>query len=314
MELYQVRTFVTVADEKHLTRAAKRLCTSQPAVSAHIKALEEELGVTLFQRTPKGMILTKEGESLQKHAEDILAATKNLINRAKLLQGDLADDVRIGLNTYPEFLKTGEFFSAMKAKHPKLEFSLAQKMSGEVLNDIKAEKIDAGYIFGDNEDPGITKLILETYKLMIVAPASWKEQIQDAELTDIAKMPWIGNAPHCPYYKIAINMFQKLKAEPEIAVVADQEDIVKSLVISGVGLSFMLEEDALYNEKNGDICVWKKDNLEIDLSFVYLKKRKDDPVIKALVNGIFEIWNISDTHFSQYGTEADEYCFETEVV
>ncbi|MES9912641.1 MAG: LysR family transcriptional regulator, partial [Candidatus Sedimenticola sp. 4PFRAG1] len=54
MELYQLKTFVKVADEGHLTRAAEQLFTSQPAISAHIKALEEELGVVLFQRTPKG--------------------------------------------------------------------------------------------------------------------------------------------------------------------------------------------------------------------------------------------------------------------
>ncbi|MCP5237554.1 MAG: LysR family transcriptional regulator [Zoogloeaceae bacterium] len=53
MELYHLRTFVTVAEEGHLTRASERLFTSQPAVSAHIKALEEELGVTLFERTPR---------------------------------------------------------------------------------------------------------------------------------------------------------------------------------------------------------------------------------------------------------------------
>jgi len=62
MELYQLKTFVTVAEEGHLTRAAERLFTSQPAISAHIKSLEEELGVTLFHRTPKGMQLTTEGE------------------------------------------------------------------------------------------------------------------------------------------------------------------------------------------------------------------------------------------------------------
>ena len=61
MELYHLRTFVTVAEEGHLTRASERLFTSQPAVSAHIKALEEELGVTLFDRTPRGMQLTPAG-------------------------------------------------------------------------------------------------------------------------------------------------------------------------------------------------------------------------------------------------------------
>ena len=54
MEIHHLKTFVTVADEGHLTRAADRLHTSQPSVSAHIKALEEELGLILFLRTPQG--------------------------------------------------------------------------------------------------------------------------------------------------------------------------------------------------------------------------------------------------------------------
>ena len=73
-----MRTFVTVAEEGHLTRAAGRLFTSQPAISAHIKALEEELGVPLFVRTPKGMQLTKEGELLKAQAEKALDTIKEM--------------------------------------------------------------------------------------------------------------------------------------------------------------------------------------------------------------------------------------------
>jgi DNA-binding transcriptional LysR family regulator len=58
MEFYQLRSFVAVAEAGHLTRAAEKLHVSQPAVSAQIKALEDELELALFERTSSGMVLT----------------------------------------------------------------------------------------------------------------------------------------------------------------------------------------------------------------------------------------------------------------
>ena len=76
MDLYQLRTFLTVAEEGHLTRAAEKLFTSQPAVSTHIRVLEEELGVQLFERSAKGMTLTAQGTALREHARRIVDATQ----------------------------------------------------------------------------------------------------------------------------------------------------------------------------------------------------------------------------------------------
>jgi DNA-binding transcriptional LysR family regulator len=64
MELYQLRSFAAVAELGHLTRASERLHISQPAVSAQIKALEDELGVALFERVSSGMVLTSAGRKL----------------------------------------------------------------------------------------------------------------------------------------------------------------------------------------------------------------------------------------------------------
>ena len=64
MELYQLKTFVAIAREGSLTRAAERVFTSPPAVSAQLKALEDELGVKLFERTPRGMVPTEAGTRL----------------------------------------------------------------------------------------------------------------------------------------------------------------------------------------------------------------------------------------------------------
>ena len=69
MKLYQLRSFVAVAEAGHLTRAAEKLHVSQPAVSAQIKALEDELDLVLFERTSSGMVLTPAGKRLLTDAE-----------------------------------------------------------------------------------------------------------------------------------------------------------------------------------------------------------------------------------------------------
>ena len=67
MSLDQLRYFVAVAEEEHMTRAARRLFISQPPLSRHIRALEEELDTRLFERTPKGLRLREEGRRLLSH-------------------------------------------------------------------------------------------------------------------------------------------------------------------------------------------------------------------------------------------------------
>lgn len=73
MSLAQLSYFVAVAEEEHLTRAAKRLHVSQPPLTRQIHQLEEELGVRLFERSSKGMHLLPEGEALLVRAREILA-------------------------------------------------------------------------------------------------------------------------------------------------------------------------------------------------------------------------------------------------
>src|SRR5476649_215165 len=109
MELYQLRSFVAVAEAGHLTRAAEKLHVSQPAVSAHIKALEDELELALFGRTPSGMELTFAGQRLLANAEKVLAAAQALRNDASALKGKVAGKVSVGTLSDPEFSRVGEF-------------------------------------------------------------------------------------------------------------------------------------------------------------------------------------------------------------
>ncbi len=76
MDLNHLRSFVAVAKFGHLTRASEALHLSQPALSSHIKTLEEQFGVTLFERTPTGMTLTPSGRRLLVEAEQIIGAVR----------------------------------------------------------------------------------------------------------------------------------------------------------------------------------------------------------------------------------------------
>jgi DNA-binding transcriptional LysR family regulator len=76
MSLVQLQSFVAVAEEQHVGRAARRLHVTQPPLTRRIRALEDELGVSLFVRTPRGMQLCEAGERLLPRARRILAAVE----------------------------------------------------------------------------------------------------------------------------------------------------------------------------------------------------------------------------------------------
>src|SRR5882724_1511214 len=96
MDLHQLRTFVVVAREGSITRASELLHLSQPAVSAHIKAIEDALDLTLFERTSRGMSLTPDGERLLAKAERTLGAHQELMDEAKRIKGRLTGRLRFG--------------------------------------------------------------------------------------------------------------------------------------------------------------------------------------------------------------------------
>ena len=73
MDLSKLQTFLVIAREKNMTRAANQLHLTQPAVSAQLSKLEESVGQLLFDRTPKGMLLTEAGETFRTYVEEALS-------------------------------------------------------------------------------------------------------------------------------------------------------------------------------------------------------------------------------------------------
>lgn len=134
MEIYQLRAFVTVAKIGHLTRVAEVLHVTQPAVTGQIKALEEELGIALFDRRPGRIVLTRAGERLLPEAEKVLKAAGSLLGQARELQGEISGTLVIGTVGAPDLLRMGSLLGGLVSALPLLEIK-ARAGDAESLRD-----------------------------------------------------------------------------------------------------------------------------------------------------------------------------------
>lgn len=292
MELYQLRTFSIVAEEGHLTRAAERLHTSQPAVSAHIKALESELGVSLFERTPKGMKLTPQGVLIKQEADQVLGAAETLRFTADQLKEELTGEVRLGLHTDPHYLRATRILAGIKQHHPKISINYIQKMSWEAPAELRTCHLDAAFAYARPEDETIAAWPLDRVQLVIVGPIAWERRLSKASLSEMADMPWIWTSRECPFYRIAHRLFKNVNRQPAKAVITDQEATIRKLVASEVGLCLMTHFEASEAVKAGQLCIVGPPIADLDLSLLYLKRRARDPLVKAILNAIASAWQV----------------------
>lgn len=292
MELYQLRSFVAVAEAGHLTRAAEKLHVSQPAVSAQIKALEDELDLALFERTSSGMVLTPAGERLLADAEKVLAAAQTMRNEAKALKGEVAGKVRVGTMSDPVFIRIGEFLNTTVERYPLLQVELHHEITGAAFAKVLDGELDASFYYGDLEHPGMGRLRLRESTYRVAAPAAWKRRVVDADWSEIAAQPWIITPSISTHHQLVRALFDKHGIEPTKVVEADQESVIANLVVSGVGLSLIREELALEKEAAGEVCLWRDVRLETTLWFIYLRARKDDPAIRALLGVLRDAWKL----------------------
>src|SRR5574340_539652 len=290
MELYQLRSFATIAELAHLTRAAERLHLSQPAVSAQIKALEDELAVVLFERHASGMTLTPAGRRLLPEAEAILAAAQALRGRASELRGEVAGRVRLGTVADPAFLRLADVLRAALERFPLIEIDVHQEISGAAFAKVRDAELDAAFYYGDLTHAAVMSMPLVEFAYRIVAPAAWAERLSGAGWDAIASEPWVMTPAISTHRALATRLFAAHGSEPARHIEADHEAVIASLVTAGVGVALMREDLAESLAASGEIFVWGDQRLTTWLQFIHRRDRERDPPIHALRDVVREVW------------------------
>ncbi|SEG07549.1 LysR family transcriptional regulator [Marinobacterium lutimaris] len=302
MELYHLKTFVKVAQEGNLTRASAALFTSQPAISAQIKALEEETGVQLFSRTPKGMLLTPAGQRLFEQAQRTLREAEQFVQQAMQLSDELVGELRIGIHTDFEFMRVGDLFRLLSSRHPQLVAHFLQTSTAKVFQELRQNQVDAGFTFGPCAAADMQVTELAQVPMRILAPSSWEERIRGRSLAELTQLPWVYTTPNCPFYKLFEALFRHGEQPPSEIVWCDTEDAIRALIRSGVGMSVVREDDAAAAEKQGYGICWPGEVPEIALNLVMLKQRSNEVALQALATGVHGLW-LDDSGHEETGHE-----------
>lgn len=291
MDLNQLRTFVTVAQFGHLTRAAETLHLSQPAVSGHIKALEEGFGVTLFERTSTGMSLTPSGRRLLSESAQIIDAVERLKHSAQALRGEPTGKLKLGTVLEPSVLRVGDLMVEARERYAQIELELVQVMSSDALARVRGGALDASFYFGNEPAPDLASVLLRDIVYHVTMPVAWAAELASAPWGDLARRPWIVAPEPSTHRRLVMELFHAPTPSPERIVEADNESVIANLVESGVGVSLIRDEIATQSVDAGRSVLWPGAHVTTKLWLVHLADRTADPRIAALVDALHHVWH-----------------------
>lgn len=242
MDLRRLRYLVTVADEGHMTRAAERLGIQQPPLTRQIRQLEEELGVTLFERLPRGMQVTEAGRVVVEEARDVLARAERIRETAQRAARGEQGRLAVGYTSSAAFHPfVTQQIRAFRAARPGVVLALAEDGTPELVSGLKEERLDAAFLRSTSTDiSGLAVQPLLEEPMVLAAPADHPlARARKVALADLAEETFVFyRRPTGPGLYDAI-MAACLAAgfSPSVGQEAPRMASTLSLVASGLGVA-----------------------------------------------------------------------------
>lgn len=291
MDINQLKSFVTVAHQGNLTQAAERLFLSQPAVSAQIKAIEGELGTSLFNRTNSGMTLTRAGEMFLPEAESLLQHKHKLEHFAKTLAADYTGETELGLIHPVDAGKLAQLTALISRTAPKTRLHIQYGMSGEILSRIQSKKLHGGFFLGNIHQRGIRSLFLQDIAYSLICPQSEYAAIQQRLPLSLEDYVWIEMSKVSGSNKHLQQFWRANRLSPKRQILCDYPQTIIDLVANGIGVAMVPSNKAEAAISDGrPIEVIEKYRQTMPLYFIYADEYEDNPDVQLLKGCVENIW------------------------
>ncbi|WP_294565510.1 LysR family transcriptional regulator [uncultured Succinatimonas sp.] len=191
MSDFRLKVFESVAKNHSFTKAAQELCISQPAVTKHIRVLEDEYKVKLFNRSGSKIELTKAGSLLLQHAELILSQYNRLEYALHKISNEHVGSLKLGASTTIAQYVIPKYLAKFNGLFPKIELSLINDNSRNIESALKNNDIDLGLVEGVIKAPDLTYQRFTDDELVVIT--SYKNENLNKEITldEFIKLPLV---------------------------------------------------------------------------------------------------------------------------
>ncbi len=266
MDLRQLKYFLGIVEHGSLTRAAAELRVAQPALSLHLKRLEEEFGCALVHRTARGVVPTESGQRLAARAAALVEQMSGLRDEIRGLEAAPSGPAVIGIPTSLGPVLTVPLALEVRRRFPAIRLRVVEGLSGHMLEWVLSGEVDMALVFGAEHPPGLATHFVARERLALVAAAG-SELVagrDEIELAAVLGLPLI--LPGLPHGVRAEVERAALAGGASLDVVMEIDALeqIKALVAEGAGFTVLSERYARSGSGAEGLACLRIDNPAIE--------------------------------------------------
>ena len=239
MDLFQLETFLAVAEERSFSRAAARLHRTQPAVSQAISKLEGELGELLFERTSRDGTLTDAGEVLREYAQKLL----NLRAEASGALGELRELHRgrltVAANEYT-CLYLLPLLHEFRRRHPEIKISVQRALASRIPDEVLMHAVDLGVLSFRPDDAQVKSMVVYRDALaFVVNPRHPLAKAEKVSIKELGAQNFVAHNIASPQRQKVMEIFKRHKTPLRMGVELPSLEAIKRFVEMGNGVALV---------------------------------------------------------------------------
>jgi DNA-binding transcriptional LysR family regulator len=280
MDFDQLETFLEVARHSSFSRAAERRFRTQPAISSQIRALEEEVGARLFDRSGGKVALTAAGKAFLRYAEQAVDARKAIITTVAEMERVPRGELVVAANEATALHILPEVFANFKKEYPKVAVSIVRSDHAKIMEAVIDNTVDFGIVALPVSDSRLTVVGIHRDELVLIVPPQHPLAKQKkATLADIAGYPLL--APKLGRTRDMLEtLFHERRLKMNVSMELPSSELLKRFVAADVGVGFIARSSVLEDVQAGVLCALEiaDANIRRDLALVF---RKDKALSRA---------------------------------